>query len=420
TSPEENTEPIQPTQLKRGPGRPKGSRTRPKNSKPTVVPLACQGSTRLQAASKRRRTGEPDDTMDEQPDDNEWLSIQPTPADLPQPDTQQVSLEHQLTQFINEFTTVNEAGNTSEPDDEEELDPESPEYHKLVILKYKQRQAITIGSSPPVFTTDAPTIEDPNDERHKYPRGGRRRGAGAMEERTTTYNAPTSDGNIPANLPTKSSCRRNNPRPGRSGPSLGSPPTGSMPDYQLLKLRKAHQGRDWTDLFIHNIYNRPGSNTLRHLKKELSKRPHGEHIILGDMNAHHPRWGGSGTRADQEAKQLLEIANEWGLELTTQQGRPTWSRNDQSSVIDLTFITSNLVSRLINCERADDIEHASDHFPIRTVLDIITPVAVQQKRRNWSATDDQKLIQKIEGGLQTGGLYQADPQKIEATCQELM
>ncbi|OQD74227.1 hypothetical protein PENANT_c184G05569, partial [Penicillium antarcticum] len=55
-----------------------------------------------------------------------------------------------------------------------------------------------------------------------------------------------------------------------------------------------------------------------------------------------------------------------------------------------------------------------------TVLDIITPVAVQQKRRNWSATDDQKLIQKIEGGLQTGGLYQADPQRIEATCQELM
>lgn len=126
TSPEETTEPIQPTQLKRGPGRPKGSRTRPKNPKPTVIPLACQGSTRLQAASKRRRTSEPDDTIDEQRDDNERLSIQPTPADLPQPDTQQDSLEHRLTQFINEVTTVNEAGNTSEPDDEEVLDPESP------------------------------------------------------------------------------------------------------------------------------------------------------------------------------------------------------------------------------------------------------------------------------------------------------
>ncbi|OQD66304.1 hypothetical protein PENANT_c348G00447, partial [Penicillium antarcticum] len=100
TLPEEVTEPTQPTQLKRGPGRPKGSRT---------------------------------------------------------------SLEHRLTQFINEVTTVNEAGNTSGPDDEGELDPESPEYRKLVILKYTQRQAIPIGSSPPLFPTDAPTIEDPND-----------------------------------------------------------------------------------------------------------------------------------------------------------------------------------------------------------------------------------------------------------------
>ncbi|KAI1828737.1 hypothetical protein DTO027I6_10084 [Penicillium roqueforti] len=47
---------------------------------------------------------------------------------------------------------------------EKELDPESPEYRKMVVLKYKQRQAIPIGSSPPIFTTDTPTIEDPNDE----------------------------------------------------------------------------------------------------------------------------------------------------------------------------------------------------------------------------------------------------------------
>jgi hypothetical protein len=36
-------------------------------------------------------------------------------------------------------------------------------------------------------------------------------------------------------------------------------------DYQLLKLRKAHVGKDWTDLFVHNVYNRPGSNTLAQL-----------------------------------------------------------------------------------------------------------------------------------------------------------
>lgn len=118
-------------------------------------------------------------------------------------------------------------------------------------------------------------------------------------------------------------------------------------DYQLLKLRIAHQGKDWTDLFLHNIYNRPGSNTLERLRQELVKRPHGEHVILGDMNAHHPRWGGVGTNADQEASQLIEIINETGLEIVTEEGRPTWTRNDQSSVIDLTLTTPRLVSRLV-------------------------------------------------------------------------
>ena len=42
-------------------------------------------------------------------------------------------------------------------------------------------------------------------------------------------------------------------------------------DYQLLKLRKTYRDRDWTDLFILNICNRPGSETLERLRCELSK-----------------------------------------------------------------------------------------------------------------------------------------------------
>ena len=191
-------------------------------------------------------------------------------------------------------------------------------------------------------------------------------------------------------------------------------------DYQLLKLRKAHRGRDWTDLFVHNVYNRPGSNTLARLRSELARRPLAEHVVLGDMNAHHPTWGGVGTKADKEAEELLEITNEQDLELITEEGRATWSRNDQSSVIDLTFISLSLTNRLVRCERADDIEHSSDHFPIRTMLDIETPALVQQKRRNWNATDDKKLIQKIEEGLQARDLSGAGPPQIEAQCQKLL
>lgn len=162
-------------------------------------------------------------------------------------------------------------------------------------------------------------------------------------------------------------------------------------DYQLLKLRMAHHGKEWTDLFLHNIYNRPSSNTLEQLRRELSKRPHGEHVILGDMNAHHPRWGGVGSNTDQEAGKLMEIINKWGLEVLTEEGKPTWVRNDQSSVIDLTMTTPRLTNRLIQCQRADNIEHASDHFPIKTVLDVETLIMTQQKRRKWKAIDDAKL-----------------------------
>ena len=118
-------------------------------------------------------------------------------------------------------------------------------------------------------------------------------------------------------------------------------------DYQLLKLRRAHLGKDWTDLFVHNVYNRPGSNTLAQLNREISKRPLVEHIVMGDMNAHHPAWGGAGTKIDDEAEQLLEIMDKHDLELITEEGKATWTRNDQSSVIDLAFISSTLTSRLI-------------------------------------------------------------------------
>ena len=168
--PDELTEPAQP---KKGPGRPKGSRTRVKDPKPPMIPLACQRATRLQVASqkaiqdqtnsKRRRTAEPGETMDEQPDDNDWFNIQLTPADFPQANTQQDSHEDRLSQFISDVTNVNDAGSTPGPEGEG-LDPESPEYRKMVVLKYKQQQAIPIRSSPPAFTTNALTIEDPIDE----------------------------------------------------------------------------------------------------------------------------------------------------------------------------------------------------------------------------------------------------------------
>ncbi|KAJ5455490.1 zinc knuckle domain protein [Penicillium daleae] len=172
-----SAEPGQHEKPRRGPGRPKGSRTRPRNqAQPAAdnTPLAVNRmSTRSQAASqkatqehnmsKKRRVGEPEDTMDEQPDGSNWFDIHLPQTDPAQASTQQDDrFEQALTQFTNDVTTINDT-NTLEPS-LQGLDPNSPEYRKLITLRHNQTHLVSVGSSPPVFTTDAPTIEDPNDD----------------------------------------------------------------------------------------------------------------------------------------------------------------------------------------------------------------------------------------------------------------
>ncbi|RHZ46117.1 uncharacterized protein CDV56_102219 [Aspergillus thermomutatus] len=159
---------VEPTRPKRGPGRPKGSRTRPKDQAPPVYDVEHDN-----IVSKNCLMGEPEDTMDEQPDNSNWFDIhlpqdalpQDTlPQDvLPRDNLQQDDLEDEFTRFTNDVTTINDNDITPEPG-LGDLDPESPEYRKLITLKYNRPQTVLVRSSPPAITADAPTIEDPNDE----------------------------------------------------------------------------------------------------------------------------------------------------------------------------------------------------------------------------------------------------------------
>ncbi|KAG0158576.1 hypothetical protein PDIDSM_6091 [Penicillium digitatum] len=142
--------------------------------------------------------------------------------------------------------------------------------------------------------------------------------------------------------------------------------------YQLLKLRRNHLD-GWTDLFMHNIYNNDDGETVEKLNRELAQRPYAEHILIGDMNLHHPTWSGIET------------------------GSPTWRRNEQASVLDLTFVSNTLAERVVECQVGTD--HGSDHYPVVTTIDIGTPPYEPPKRRNWKATDDKKLIEFIERQL---------------------
>jgi hypothetical protein len=104
--------------------------------------------------------------------------------------------------------------------------------------------------------------------------------------------------------------------------------------------------------------------------------------MIEDMDAHHPTWGRPGTKIDCEAETILEMMDEYNLVMTTEEGMVTWERKDQYSIINLIYISNNLFHRLVYTERADDIQHDSDHWPIQTVLGVSAPVKEPAKRRN--------------------------------------
>lgn len=52
-----------------------------------------------------------------------------------------------------------------------------------------------------------------------------------------------------------------------------------------------------------------------------------DHVVVGDMNLHHPLWGGAHVEADREADELIDIVDEHDLVMLTKQGLVTWNTN---------------------------------------------------------------------------------------------
>lgn len=183
-------------------------------------------------------------------------------------------------------------------------------------------------------------------------------------------------------------------------------------DYHLVRLQywRGGIGGEARAITIHNIYNEPGGKealpllhrTLRELREDQE-----DHIVLGDMNLHHPLWGGAHVAAEAAADQLISIMDDFNLELLTPQGLVTWQRAKSETTIDLTFASRSLCERTVETERgkpilitrADNIENSSDHYPIRTLIDIQTAANKPPKRRNFKKTDPQKLQSFVQENL---------------------
>lgn len=80
-------------------------------------------------------------------------------------------------------------------------------------------------------------------------------------------------------------------------------------------------------LHIHNIYREAirgdVTESLDLLNSLLEEGREGQHLVVGDLNLHHPTWGGLDVEGGREAEQLLTVRDEQRLSLLLPQGSIT-------------------------------------------------------------------------------------------------
>jgi len=138
---------------------------------------------------------------------------------------------------------------------------------------------------------------------------------------------------------------------------------------------------------------------LRHLHQTRDKET--EILLLGDLNLHHPNWGGPSTIPHQEASELISLVDQQGLELLTPVGTITFERGPQKSTIDLAFATPALTQRVYSLQTLRDQGSGKDHYPI--ALKISTQLISAQPIQKFAA---KKLDQPLFRSLLTTHLQQ--------------
>ena len=148
-----------------------------------------------------------------------------------------------------------------------------------------------------------------------------------------------------------------------------------------------------------------GPSTLPDLARDLQEHPHEHTIVLGDINLHHPLWGGR-TMLSQHAyaDRFIKLAEEHNLTQLTPPGVATWSARGSESTIDLTYATEFIASMVLKCIVQHDLDQHSDHYPIATMIQLQVAKQETTKRRAWKKLDTSILMQS----LRDSGVFNPD------------
>ena len=170
-------------------------------------------------------------------------------------------------------------------------------------------------------------------------------------------------------------------------------------------------------LHIHNVYNVAKRIPVRQLVDLVANK--GQHLLLGDLNLHHPWWGGQRAwdkRCGKSTELYEAFKYEQPMVLLTEQGARTWekSRNLDStwSTLDLAFASPDLSKRAAS-RVCYDIPVRSDHFLVEVELDV-SPDRVIFERRDWENANEQRLRNLAREGLRQTRDPVADPAELDA------
>src|SRR5579872_5327068 len=156
------------------------------------------------------------------------------------------------------------------------------------------------------------------------------------------------------------------------------------------------------DTLVFNVYNdeqNSAVNKLYNTQFDASKV-----IITGDFNLHHPMWAGDMKPKTEKSEELTNWMSDLGFALINQQGIPTFHRGTENpSVLDLTWVSAEILSRIHDWTIHDGLDFGSDHLPITWHLHInkglTTPASTKfsfkdERRGEW-CTDFQTRASAI-------------------------
>ena len=149
------------------------------------------------------------------------------------------------------------------------------------------------------------------------------------------------------------------------------------------------QGR----VIIHNVYNPPKTSSNRQsvlpqTREALRHYQAEEQVVLGDLNLHHPLWGGLNRETtDPESEDLIDIIGDFALHNTLPPGTITYEEGQSQTTIDLCLVTTGLIDKVIKSEVDRNLDHDLDHLLICTTLDLSVQRLEKRPRKDWKRLD---------------------------------